>query len=173
MYLCFVIPSSIFSIVISKINRNKLIHILLFSFSLCSLIHCRARAAWVALFISFILLLLIHHKLIFSFILNFSDNKTIFQSLSIIPLILILFIYFEPDVENVPKYKESIWSTITSLNKDSYIDKENVMTLGERLPLYTATLNMIQNKFLIYLNHEIPLYLYLTSFFRSYVISNK
>ena len=98
MYLCFVIPSSIFSIVISKINRNKLIHILLFSFSLCSLIHCRARAAWVALFISFILLLLIHHKSIFSFILNFSDNKTIFQSLSIIPLILILFIYFEPDV---------------------------------------------------------------------------
>ena len=56
-----------------------------------------------------------------------------------------LFIIIEPDVENVPTYKKSVWSTLTSSTKDGFIDKKNISTIGERAQLYKTTIDMIED----------------------------
>ncbi len=145
MYLCFLIPASAYSIIKFDDLRNKTIHTLLFTFSFCSLIHCRARAAWLAIFSGFILLLIIHHKSIFNYFSNIDKSKTYFKTLWIIPLLVGLFVIIEPDVENVPTYKKSVWSTLTSSTKDNVIDKKNISTIGERAQLYKTTLDMIKD----------------------------
>ncbi len=145
MYLCFLIPASAYSIIKFDDLRNKTIHTLLFTFSFCSLIHCRSRAAWLAIFSGFILLLIIHHKSIFNYFSNIYKSKIYFKTLSIIPILVGLFVIIEPDVENVPTYKKSVWSTLTSSTKDGFIDKKNVSTIGERAQLYETTIDMIED----------------------------
>ena len=81
MYLCFLIPASAYSIIKFDDLRNKTIHTLFFTFSFCSLIHGRSRAAWLAIFSGFILLLIIHHKSIFNYFSNIFKSKTYFKTL--------------------------------------------------------------------------------------------
>ena len=145
MYLCFLIPASAYSIIKFDDLKNKTIHTLLFTFSFCSLIHCRSRAAWLAIFSGFILLLIIHHKSIFNYFSNIYKSKIYLKTLWIIPVLVGLFVIIEPDVENVPTYKKSVWSTLTSSTKDGFIDKKNVSTIGERTQLYKTTIDMIED----------------------------
>ena len=149
MYLCFSIPASFYAIIFFKDNKSKLIHIILASFSFCSLIHSRSRAAWVAIFIGFIFFVIIYHKSIFENIKNIFKIRTFNKIYLILPLVVMIFIGLEPEVENVPNYKKSIWSTLTSSTKDGFIDKKNISTIGERASLYKTTLSMIQDNILI------------------------
>ncbi|OUX36929.1 MAG: hypothetical protein CBE33_04645 [Candidatus Pelagibacter sp. TMED273] len=149
MYLCFLIPASLYSIIYFKNNINKLVHTLLFTFSFCSLMHCRSRAAWLAVFFGFIILLIVHYKTILKYFANIFKTKTISKTIWIFPLFLVLFIWFEPEVQNVPSYKKSIWSTLISSTKDDFIDKKNISTIGERSSLYITTIDMIKDHPLI------------------------
>ena len=145
MYLCFLIPASAYSIIKYDDYKNKSIHTFLFAISFCSLIHCRSRAAWLAIFSGFILLLIIHHKSILHYLTNFYKSKKYFKTFWIIPLIVSVFIIIEPDVENIPTYKKSVWSTLTSSIKDNVNDKKNISTIGERAQLYETTIDMIED----------------------------
>ncbi len=145
MYLCFLIPASAYSIVKFDDFRNKTIHILLFTFSFCSLIHCRSRAAWLAIFSGFILLLIIHHKSILNYLFNIFQGKANFKILLIFPMLVLFFILLEPTPKDVPDYKKSIFSTLTSSTKDNFNNKKNISTIGQRYPLYETTLNMIKD----------------------------
>ncbi|OUT42760.1 MAG: hypothetical protein CBB66_00450 [bacterium TMED6] len=144
MYLCFVIPASLYGIVSSKSIKNNLIHILMFTFSLCSLIHCRSRAAWLGVLCSIVLLILIYHQLIINWIKNSIKVKHIYGFI-IFLVISFTFIYTEPEVENAPDYKKSIWSTLTSTNKNLNENKISKNTLGERIYLYNTTIDMIKD----------------------------
>ena len=149
MYLCFVIPATVYSSIIS-INKNRLIHLLMFTFSICSLLHNRSRAAWAGIFIAFLLLILIYNKSILTWVKSYYNKKNIYSIAGLIVGIILIFIYTEPEVENVPNYKKTIWSTLTTSNKNILTETEGYTnTLGERIPLYSSTLNMIQDYWII------------------------
>ena len=61
--------------------------------------------------------MIIYHKSIFEKIKNIFKNRTINKIYLIIPIMTMIFIGLEPEVENVPNYKKSIWSTLTSSTK--------------------------------------------------------
>lgn len=150
MYLCFVVPATIYSSIIEKSDKNRLIHLLMFTFSICSLIHNRSRAAWLGIFIALLLLLLIFNKSILLWIKDYYKKKYKLGSLGMITSLLIgmvfLFIYTEPEVDNIPDYKKTIWSTLITSNKNTLTEKEeHKNTSGERIPLYSSTLNMIED----------------------------
>ncbi len=144
MYLCFVIPATVYSSIVS-LNKNRLIHLLMFTVSICSLLHNRSRAAWLGIFISFMLLILIFNKSILLWIKKYYHKKYVHMISGLILGIIFIFIYTEPEVANAPEYKKTIWSTLTTSNKNILAEEEHRNTLGERIPLYSSTLNMIKD----------------------------
>ncbi len=144
MYLCFIIPATIYSSLTAKLNKNQIIHLLMFTFSICSLIHSRSRAAWLGVFVSLLLLLLLHSNYIFLQFKKYYQRKYPYIVSALILGIIFIFIYTEPIVDNAPEYKKSIWSTLTSTDKNEFKN-----TLGERIPLYSSTVNMTKDHIIL------------------------
>ena len=139
MYLCFVIPSTIFSTLIAKSKKHSLIHFSIFLISFFSLLQTRSRSAWLGIFIGFIFLLIFFNKEIISWIRSIRIYRTL-------PMMLILFffIFFYQSQNNqnqgFPEFKQTVISTILSI-KD--IGDEEVW--GYRIPMYMGTLSMIKD----------------------------
>ena len=77
MYLCFVIPSTIYCSIVYK-GRLKLLHVVMFVLSISALLNTRSRAAWLGILICIIYIIICYRIEIFSWIKkNYISKRSI------------------------------------------------------------------------------------------------
>jgi len=150
MYLCFVIPSTIFSTIIANSKKYSLFHFFMFLISFSSLLQSRSRSAWLGIFIACIFIAIFFYKE-FIYLIKSLNVKLVYMMIFILASSFIILSYQNNQYKNqkLPEFKESIISTILSVKDIN--DKE---VWGYRIPMYLGTLHMIKDHILFGVGYE-------------------
>ncbi|MDB4126330.1 O-antigen ligase family protein, partial [Candidatus Marinimicrobia bacterium] len=150
MYLCFVIPSTIFSSIIVTSKKYSLFHLSMFLISFSSLLHTRSRAAWLGIFVAFIFITIFFYKEIILWIRSLNIKVISIMILILVSLFILLFYQSDKNPnEKFPDFKVSIISTILSIK-----DIKNKDLWGSRIPMYSGTMDMIKDNILFGIGYE-------------------
>lgn len=136
MYLCFVIPASIISIFLVYSRIQESMHTIMLFLGSIALMLTRTRAAWLAVFISIVVFIVIYKTILVTTIKMVVKNKKFLG----LWLILIIIFFTTTTIPVKQWNKKTVWKTIATLG---YLNNDTQW--GNRLTMYSSTVNMIKD----------------------------